>query len=106
LINCPRKYILKSCAPKLDGIVERTTGKHVIRVESHCVNKMSMASGTSQQTTRVLVPNLDSEVSGSTGELISRGREIKGSNIKIFLNQLLIVDVSVNKLPLLRIRSI
>ena len=67
---------------------------------------MSMASGTSQQTARVLGPNLDSEVSGSTGELISRGREIKGSNIKIFLNQLLIVNVSVNKLPLLRIKSI
>jgi len=53
--------------PKLDGLVTRTTGEHVTRVESNCINITSMASETSQLTIS-LVPNLDSVVTGTTGE--------------------------------------
>ena len=53
--------------PKLDGIVPRTAGEHVTRVESHCLNITSMASETSQEITRVLVPQIDTVVTVTTG---------------------------------------
>jgi len=53
---------------KPDGLVTRTTGEHVIRVESHCPNPISMASETSQLITRVLVPQLDGPVERTSGK--------------------------------------
>ena len=53
-----KKY-LKSCAPKFDGRIPRTTGEQVFRAKCYLPNLLAMAFQSSQQTTSVRIPKSD-----------------------------------------------
>ena len=62
-----KKKCFKSCAPKFDIRIPRTTGEQIIRVKCYLPNCTAMAFKSSQQTTRVRVPKSDGLVIGPTG---------------------------------------
>ena len=63
-----KKKCFKSCAPKFDVRIPRTTGEQIIRVKYYMPNWTVMTFESSQQTTSFRVPKSDGLVRRPTGK--------------------------------------